>query len=61
MKKNKLQETNNHPPQITITNKFEALRHTETEGNTKHERKDQATPPIFIPGIINMEPLTPTI
>jgi hypothetical protein len=25
MKKNKLQETINHPPQITITNKFEAL------------------------------------
>jgi hypothetical protein len=25
LKKNTLQETNNHPPQITITNKFEAL------------------------------------
>jgi hypothetical protein len=25
MKKNKMQETNNHPPQITITNKFVAL------------------------------------
>jgi hypothetical protein len=24
MKKNKLKETNSHPPQITITNKFEA-------------------------------------
>jgi hypothetical protein len=34
MKKNKLQETNDHPPQITITNKFEALRHAETEAST---------------------------
>jgi hypothetical protein len=30
MKKNKLLETNNHPPQITITNNFEALRQAET-------------------------------
>jgi hypothetical protein len=61
MKKNKLQETNNNPPQITITNKFEALRHAETEGDTKHERKDPAPPPIFVPGITNMQRLTVTI
>jgi hypothetical protein len=34
MKKNKPQETNNHQSQITVTNKFEALRQAETEGNT---------------------------
>jgi hypothetical protein len=61
MKKNRLQETNNHPPQITITNKFEALRHAETEGNIKHERKDTAPPPIFVPGITNIQRLTATI
>jgi hypothetical protein len=61
MKKNKLQETKDHPPQITITNKFEALRHAETEGDTKHESKDPAPPPIFVPGIINMQRLTATI
>jgi hypothetical protein len=53
--KNKHQETNNHPTQLTITNKFEALRHAETEGNTKHERKDPAPPLIFVPGITNMQ------
>jgi hypothetical protein len=51
MKKNKQQETNNHPTQITITNQLEALRQAETEGNTKHERKDPAPPPMFDPGI----------
>jgi hypothetical protein len=61
MKKNKLQETNSHPPQLTINNKFEALQHAETEGNTKHERKDPAPPPIFVPGITNMQRLTATI
>jgi hypothetical protein len=62
MKKNKLQGRNNHPPQITITNKFEALRHADTEGNIKHERKDPALPsPIFVPGITNMQQLTATI
>jgi hypothetical protein len=61
MKNNKLQGTNNHPPQITITNKFEALRHAETEGDTKHERKDPAPPPIFVPGITNMQRLTAII
>jgi hypothetical protein len=50
MKKNKLQETNSDPTQITINIKFEALRHAETKGNTKHERKDPASP-IFVPGI----------
>jgi hypothetical protein len=59
-KKNKPQETNNRPHQITITNKFEALRHAETEGNTKHERKDPAPPPIFVPGITNIRRLTAT-
>jgi hypothetical protein len=43
MKKNKLKETNDYPPQITITNKFEVLRHAETEGDIKHERKDPST------------------
>jgi hypothetical protein len=61
MKKKKLLETNNYPPQITITNMFEALRHEETEGNTKHERKDPAPPPVFVPGITNMQRLTSTI
>jgi hypothetical protein len=61
MKKNKLQETNDHPRQITITNNFEALRHVEAEGDTKHERKDPAPPPIFVPGITNMQRLTATI
>jgi hypothetical protein len=61
MKKNMLQETNNHPHQITITNKSEALRHAETEGDTKHEIKDTAPPPIFVPGITNMQRLTATI
>jgi hypothetical protein len=46
-KKNKLQVTNNHPTQITITNKFEALRQAETEGDTKHERK-APPPPILV-------------
>jgi hypothetical protein len=61
MEKNKLKETNDHPPQITITNKFEVLRHAETEGDTKHERKDPAPPPIFVPGITNMQRLRATI
>jgi hypothetical protein len=56
-KNNKPQETNGHPTQITTTNKSEALRHAETEGNTKHERKDPAPPPIFVPGITNMQRL----
>jgi hypothetical protein len=53
IKKNKVQETNDHRTQITITKKFEALRHAETEGDTKHERKDPAPIPIFFPGITN--------
>jgi hypothetical protein len=61
MKKSKLQETNNRPSQITITNKFEALRHTETEGNTKHERKDPAPPPVFVAGITNVQRVTATL
>jgi hypothetical protein len=61
MKNNKPQESNNHPTQITITNKFEALRHAETMGNTKHERKDLVPPPIFVPRITNMQQLTATI
>jgi hypothetical protein len=47
-KKNKLQGTNNHPTQLTITNEFEALRYADTEGDTKHERKDPAPPPICL-------------
>jgi hypothetical protein len=61
MKKNKLQETNDHPPQITINNKFEALQHAETEGDTKHESKAPAPPPIFVPEITNMQRLTATV
>jgi hypothetical protein len=61
MEKNKLQETIDHPPQITISNTFEALRHAETEGDTKHERKDPAPPPIFFSGISNIQKLTATI
>jgi hypothetical protein len=37
MKENKLKQTNIHPTQITITNRFEAVRQAETEGNTKHD------------------------
>jgi hypothetical protein len=61
MKKNKLQETNDHPPQITITNKFEVLQHGETEGDTKHDRKVPAPPPIYVPGITNTQRLTAII
>jgi hypothetical protein len=46
VEKNKPQETNNHSSQITITNTFEALRHAQTDGNTEHERKDPAPPPM---------------
>jgi hypothetical protein len=51
MKKNKQQEPNNHPTQIT-------LRHAETKGNTTHDRKDPAPPSIFVPEITNMQRLT---
>jgi hypothetical protein len=61
MKKNKLQETNNHPSGIPITNKFEALRHAEVEGNAKHGRKHPTPSPIFVPGITNLQRLTATI
>jgi hypothetical protein len=58
MEKNMLQETNNHPTQITITNNSESLLHAKTEYNTKHEREDPARPPIFVSGITNMQQLT---
>jgi hypothetical protein len=61
IKKNKLQETNNHPTQITTANKCETLRHAETEGNTKHERKDTALTLLFVPGITIIQGLTATI
>jgi hypothetical protein len=61
MKKNKPQERNNRPTQITITNKSEVLRQAETEGNTKHEREDAAPLPIPAPGITNMQRLTATM
>jgi hypothetical protein len=61
MKKNKLQETNDHPPQITITNKFEVQRQAVNEGDTKHERNDPAPPPIFVPENTNMQRLKATI
>jgi L-2-hydroxyglutarate oxidase LhgO len=61
MKKNKLQETNNHPTQLTITIKSKALQHAETESNTEHDRKDPAPPLIFVTGITNMQRLTATI
>jgi 50S ribosomal subunit-associated GTPase HflX len=61
LKRNELQETNNHPTQLTITNKFDALGHAETEGNTEHKTKDQAPPPIFVSRITNMQRLTATI
>jgi hypothetical protein len=44
-----------------IANNFKALRHIETDGNTKHARKDPAPPPLFVPGITNMQRLTATI
>jgi hypothetical protein len=61
MKKNKLQQTNIHPTQITITNMYEAVRQAETEGNNKHERKDPASTPIFVAGITNIQRLTAAI
>jgi hypothetical protein len=61
MKRNKLQETNDYPTQITITNNYEALRHAETEGDIKHERKYSAPPPIFISGKTHTQGLTVTI
>jgi hypothetical protein len=51
---------NNHPPQIQMTKKLEALRQAETKSNTKHEKKDLASPPIFAPGMTNMQRLTAT-
>jgi hypothetical protein len=60
MKKNTLQETNNHLTQITITNEFEAERHAETKAHSKHERKDTAAPPLFVLGITNTQRLTAT-
>jgi hypothetical protein len=36
------------------------VRHAETEGNTRRERKDSAPPAIFIPRITNMQRLTVT-
>jgi hypothetical protein len=42
MKNNKPQWTNNKPILITTTNKFEPLRHTETDGNSRQEQKDKA-------------------
>jgi hypothetical protein len=59
-KENKLQETNNHPTQLTIANKPESLRHAETVGNIK-QRKDTAQSPKFVPEIKNMQRLTATI
>jgi hypothetical protein len=61
MEKNKLQDTNNHPVQLTTTNKIEPLRHTETEGNNRRERQDSASPLIFVPGIRNRKGLTALI
>jgi hypothetical protein len=61
MKKNKPQETNNHPTQITITNKSEAPRHAKTEDDTKHEIKNPTPHQISVPGITNMQRLTATI
>jgi hypothetical protein len=37
------------------------MRHAETEGNTKHERKDPAPPQMFVAGITNLQRLTATI
>jgi hypothetical protein len=42
MNRNKPQETNNHPTELTTSNKFEPLRHAETEGDTRRERQDPA-------------------
>jgi hypothetical protein len=60
MKKNKTQETNNHPTHTTVTNNFGALPHVETKCNTKHEIKDPAPPTIFVRVITNMQPVTAT-
>jgi hypothetical protein len=61
VKKNKPQETNNHPAHTTITIKFEVPRHAETDGNTKHGRQDPAPQPIFVTGITSMQRLTAAI
>jgi hypothetical protein len=57
----KKKKPSNRPTQIKITNKSEALQQAETEGNTKHERQDPAPPPIYVPGITNMQRLTATM
>jgi hypothetical protein len=60
LKKNKPQGTNNSTTQIITTNKSEPLRHAETEGNSGHERKDPAQPPIFVAWITHLQRLTAT-
>jgi precorrin-2 methylase len=37
------------------------MRHIETDGDTKHERKTPAPPLLFVPGITNMQQLAATI
>jgi hypothetical protein len=46
---------------ITTTNKYKPLRHIKTEGNSRHERKGPAPPPIFVSGITYTSDLTVTV
>jgi hypothetical protein len=57
---NKSKETSNSPMQLAATNRCEALRHAETEGSGRHEIKDPAPPPMFVPRNTNMQRLAAT-
>jgi hypothetical protein len=61
IKKKTPQGTNNGSTQIITTNKCETLRHAETEGNSRHERKEPAPPPILVPRITHMQRLIATV
>jgi hypothetical protein len=45
----------NNPRQITTTNDFEPLRQAGIKGNSRHETKEPAVPPIFVPGTTVMQ------
>jgi hypothetical protein len=61
LKKNEPQGTDNSSTQKTSANNYEPLHQAETEGETEHEGKDPAPPPIFIPGITYVQRITATI
>lgn len=58
--RDKLQGADNHPAQVTVTNKCELLRRAETESNNKHERKEPAPTSTYVAGITGLKRLTAT-